>query len=291
MRTVSLKSRPGASLLVVMFLLVGAIRAAAQGCQAGEILVAEDQKNWYCLDAKSYESSQAQKLASQYCLTKKKVAADQDAIRNLGLAIDAERYEAFGKVAEEQQRELKRRLFEAMFDQGLDATGKVLDSAKSLNPWNVNKAAKVLEEKGFGNPQLIAALRDVARVRGKPAMAEAYHHFAEMAKAAVKSYNTGQRIADDPNSSQLQLLVGALKTMQGNYELGLLVTGVEFGESMAYLLYLSGQVDDLSHQTDDKLSRLGPLGERLKSNVDELVRQKQAWQDETDIPLPPVCGR
>jgi hypothetical protein len=291
MRTAFIRALLQTSLFITIILAGSAIKATAQGCEAGEILVAEDAKNWYCLEAKSYENSQGQKLATQYCSTKKIVAADQNAIRNLGFAVDAERYEAFGKVAEEQQRDLKRKAFEALFDQGLDATGKLMDSAKSLNPWNVNKAVKLLEDKGLGNPELISALREISRVKGKPAMAEAYHHFEQLAKAAVKGYNTGQRMADDPNSAQLQLLVGALKTMQGNYELGLIVTGAEFGESMAYLSYISGQVDDLSQQTDDKLARLGPLGTRLKDHVNDLAHARKAWQDETDIPIPPRCER
>ena len=58
-----------------------------------------------------------------------------------------------------------------MFDQSLSAVGKLADSAKSLNPWNVNKAVKLLEDKGFANAQLVRALRKVAGVRGKPQMA------------------------------------------------------------------------------------------------------------------------
>ena len=278
------------STLLVVFCLQAVLRAA-EGCKAGEILVAEDQKNWYCLETKSYKKSLGPKLATQYCGTKIKLAADQSAIRDLGFAVDVERNEMFGKVAEQQQAELKRRIFTAMFDQGLAGTGKLLDSAKSLNPWNINKAAQLLEEKGLGNAELIAALREVARVRGKPEMVEAYHHFAELAKTAVEGYSTGRGMAEETDTAKLQLLAGALKTMQGNYELGLVISGLEFGESIAYLSYVSGQVNDLAQETDDKLAKLAHLGQRLKSDVNDLARYRQSWQAETDIPLPPLCGR
>ncbi len=284
----ALATMPVKAALFTVFILLAAMKATA-GCNAGEILVAEDEKNWYCLDIKSYESTQGPKLASQYCGAKKKVAADQNAIRNLGWSVDTERYELFGKVADDQEAELKRRVFTAMFDQSLTATGTLLDSGKSLNPWNVNKAAKLLEKKGFGNAQLIAALRQIARVRGKPAMAEAYHHFEELAKSAVEGYNTGGGMARDPDTAQLQLLAGALKTMQGNYEFGLLITGLEFGESIAYLSYVSGQVNDLTQQTDDKLAKLVPLGARLKGHINDLVQTNQAWQAETGVPMAPRC--
>jgi hypothetical protein len=289
LRIISAKVPLRAALFAIS-LLPGVMRAA-EGCKAGEILVAEDQKNYYCLETKSYKKSQGPKIATQYCGTKKKVAADQEAIRDLGFAVDVERYEMFGKVADDQRAELKRRIFTAMFDQGLAGTGKLLDSAKSLNPWNVNKAAQLLEEKGLGNAQLIAALRDVARVRGKPEMAEAYHHFEQLAKSAVEGYNTGRGMAQEPDTAKLQLLAGALKTMQGNYELGLVITGLEFGESIAYLSYVSGQVNDLAQETDDKLAKLAHLGERLRGDVNDLVHSRQSWQAETDIPIPPSCAR
>lgn len=272
-------------------LFLSSATAAFAGCPSGEILVAEDTNNWYCREAKAYKSSGGPKLADQYCATNKKVAADQNAIRNLGFAVDVERYQMFGKVAEDQQADLKRKVMLAMFDQGLAATGNILDSAKSLNPWNVNKAAKLLEEKGFGNEQLIAALRDVAKVRGKPEMAAAYHHFEELAKAAVEGYSTGREMAKEPDTAQLQLLAGALKTMQGNYELGLVITGLEFGESIAYLSYASGEVNSLAQETDDKLAKLAPLAARMKDHVKEMVSAKQAWQSEMDIPVAPSCGR
>jgi hypothetical protein len=272
-------------------LFLSAVGAAAAGCPPGEILVAEDATNWYCREAKAYKNSEGPKLADQYCATNKKVAADQNAIRNLGFAVDVERYRMFGKVAQDQQADLKRKIMLAMFDQGLLATGNILDGAKSLNPWNVNKAVKLLEEKGFGNEQLIASLRDVARVRGKPEIAAAYHRFEELAKSTVEGYSTGQGMAKEPETAQLQLLAGALKTMQGNYELGLVITGLEFGESIAYLSYVSGEMNSLAQETDDKLAKLVPLAARLKDHVKYLVSTREAWQTEMDIPVAPSCGR
>jgi hypothetical protein len=237
-----------------------------------------------------YEGSQAQKLASHFCLTKQALAADQNAIRHLGFAGDTERFEMFAKVAQDQKAELKHKVFDALLDQGLEATGLALDTARSLNPWNVNKAADTLKAKGFGDARVIAALRHIARQKGKPAIAAAYHDFSEAAKSAKEGWSTGSGMTKDPEYADLQLLVGALKIMQGNYELGLAVTTAELGESLAYLTYVSGQVSDLTRLSDDKLSRLTTLTERLRGHVNDMKKTKQDWQKSIGNAGEPTCS-
>jgi hypothetical protein len=263
----------------------------AAGCRKDEILVAMDAKNLYCLSTADYKNSHGPEFAAQYCSTKKTIAADQSAIRNLNFAADVDRYEMFGDVALDQQAELKNKVMMAMVGQALSATGSLAQSAKSLNPYNVNNAARLLEEKGFANTQLIAALRAIAAVKGKPEMAAAYQQFASMAQTGLNGYSTGRGIAKDPSTAQLQFLAGALKTMQGNYELGLVITGAEFAESVAYLCYVGAQVDDLTQVTDDKLARLTALGSRLKAHVHDLAAAQQAWQAETGVSIAPLCQR
>ncbi len=277
--------------LVGSLLLPATMRAATDGCKPNEILVAEDENNWYCKDAKAYQNTRGPRLATEYCSTKLKVDADQSAIRNLGFDIDAERFETYRQVAKDEQAELKNKVMMEMVGQGLKVVGNLAEQARPLNPWNVNKSAKMLEDNGFGNPELIAALRKIALVRGKPAMAAAYAKFEKLAESGLEGYSTGRGMAKDPGTWKLQLLAGALKVMQGNQAAGLVITGAEFSESLAYLYYVGGQVDDLNQITDDKLANLAGLGERLKDDVDDMVSAKQAWQSEMDIPVAPSCAK
>lgn len=277
--------------LIGSLLLPVAVRAATEGCEPNEILVAEDENNWYCKDATAYRNGRGPELAANYCSTKLKVDADQGAIRNLGFDIDAGRFEMYRDVATEEQAELKNKVMMEMVGQSLKVVGNLADQAKPLNPWNVNKSAKMLEDNGFGNPALIAALRKIAQVRGKPALAAAYANFEKLAESGLEGYSTGRGIAKDPGTWKLQLLAGALKVMQGNEAAGLVITGAEFSESLAYLYYVGGQVDDLNRVTDDKLARLAGLGKRLKDDVDAKVSAKQAWQSEMNIPVAPSCAK
>lgn len=73
--------------------------------------------------------------------------------------------------------------------------------------------------------------------------------------------------------------------MQGNYELGLVVTGLEFGEDSAHPHYLSGEVNDLAQATDDKLAGLAPLGARWKDHASDLVRTRQQWPTGMGLPI------
>jgi hypothetical protein len=257
--------------------------AAQAQCKPGDLLVGEDADNYYCRSRGEYQGSAAEKAGMRFCAAKLALAADQKAVRELGFASDVERFEMFERVAREQKSELQRKVFDALLDQGLEAAGLVVDSAKSLNPWNVNNAVNMLNDKGFGNAAVIAALRRVAATKDKPAMAAAYHDFAEAAKAAKEGWSTRQGVATDARNAELRLLVGALKIMQGNPELGLLVTGAELGESLAYLTYVNGQVSDLAQSTDDKLIRIGMLTQRLKGHVDTVRASRWQWRQAMGI--------
>src|SRR5436305_2984687 len=186
-----------ACFLAAAFVLLVSAFASAQ-CPAGELLIAENDNNYYCRVPDDYKGSHGEQLATNYCKTKTLIAADQNAIRNLGFNAITERFEMFAAVSEEQQAELKSKVISTLFDQGLEITGKLADQAKSLNPWNVNNAIKTLEENGFHNQQVIAALRRISRVKGKPEMAASYQEFAELAKKAAEGYKTGEGIRKDP---------------------------------------------------------------------------------------------
>src|SRR5690348_8110805 len=79
-RSRCIRLRLAISVLAALCACIVPCIAAAQ-CPAGEILVAEDEDNWYCRAEDSYKGSQGEQLATDYCKTKAIIAADQAAIR------------------------------------------------------------------------------------------------------------------------------------------------------------------------------------------------------------------
>ena len=108
-----------------------------------------------------------------------------------------------------------------------------------------------------------------------PAMAAAYKDLVDLVQSAKEGYDTGKDMAKEPENATLRLLLGVLKVAQGNPELGIAVTAADFGESFAYLGYMSVKVGDLTQVTDDKLVLLKSRIERLKNDVVSLRKAKQ----------------
>jgi hypothetical protein len=290
-----LRKAVGFRCVAVSFVLVAALEAFGAGSAGaqrnpGDILIGEDADNYYYMEAAAYRGSGAEKFGTDFCRAQLATAADQNAIRQLGFAVDAERFDMYEEVARDQRAALKKTLLDALLDQGLQATDALLASGKSLNPWNVNNAVEMLRHNGFDYPLIVAALRRIALTKDKPAMLASYREFVESVRAAKEGWDAGSEAARDPDNSDLRLIVGALKVMLGNSSLGLAVSSAEVAESLVYLAYLSGQVSDLAQTTDDNLARLGSLAQRLKSHVDDKRKSKKAWQKATGFPTAkPVC--
>ena len=263
------------------FLILFTPAPASAQCKPGDILVGEDVEQYYCMKRSDYENSPTQKHGLAYCSQKHLVAADQNAIRLLNVALDAERFELFTSVAEDQKQQLEHVLFDAMLDQGLAMARMAVNSAKSLNPYNVNNAADDLVKKGFGHPDIIAALRKIARIKDKPAKAAAYRDLEMKIRGARTGWRTAQGVAKDSANAKARMLVGALKLVQGNPEAALVINGLQATESLAYLIYLDAKVDDLAASSDERLAQLATLSGRLKSHVETLVAEKEAWQQTT----------
>ena len=130
---------------------------------------------------------------------------------------------------------------------------------------------------GLNNDAIFTGLRKLAATKDKPAMAEAYKDFVNLVQSAKEGYDTGKDMAKEPENATLRLLLGALKVAQGNPELGIAVTATDFGESFAYLGYMSVKAADLIQVTDDKLVLLKSRIERLKADVVSLKQAKQDW--------------
>lgn len=286
----SRRAAPWLGLLCALALWLAPAAARAQ-CKPGDLLVGEDDDNYYCRKPAEYRGSAAEQAGTRFCTSRRVLAADQNAIRELGFTNDVERFRMFAQVSAKQKAELQRKLLDALFDYGLAGGKLAADSAKGLNPWNVNNAVKILESKGLKNQTIVAALRRVAAAKGKPAMAEAYEHWSELARVGKEGLLTGWDVAREEENREIRFLLGALKAIQGNPELALAVTTVEFGESLAYLGYLGGQIDTLTRATDDKLLRVEKLHERLKQHVEGVQAARAQWRQAMGIKSgEPKCG-
>lgn len=219
----------------------------------------------------------SQAPADAFCKAKLLVAADQRAIAQMNFGNDAQSFEMFDSVAREQKAKFEEKVLNALLDQAAEATTIAAASAKSLNPFNVNTAIETLRKNGLNSDPVFAALRAIAGTKDKPAKAEAYKLLLSAVKGAKEGYDTLKDIKEDQKNLKLRLLVGALKVAQGNPELGLAVTAAEFGESLAYLGYVSAKVDDLNQVTDDKLVALKSRIARLKGDMAALQAAKSRW--------------
>jgi len=229
---------------------------------------------------------------SKFCAAKLKTVADERAIQQMNFTNDVHGFEMFADVSQTQKEELQGKVIDALLDQGFEATTMAADSARSLNPINVNGAIKKLRASTpawLQSQVLETGLRKIAAANGKPGMAVAYKNFVEDIKNMKEVADTGVDMSEDQKNAKLRLALGLLKIAQKDPDLGVLVTSVEFGESLAYLGYISSNVDHLTSVTDSKLLQLNSYTIRLKQDVNKLHSDKQAWAEATGNRGEPNC--
>lgn len=227
--------------------------------------------------------------ADDFCKMKSLTTADIAAIKAIDFRADVESYQEFEALSTEQKASFEHKAFMAALDQGLEMADKGIDAAKSLNPWSVNTAIKDFKARGFDNPTLFAAMRKVAAAKGKPEAAEAYKAFVKLAKAGYEGYETGKDMRKDPDNAQLRFLLGALKVMQNNPELGLAVTTAEFGESYAWLYWLDRLQNERMDITETKLKQLAGLSANLKAHTGAMKAARNRYRQDTGDPGDPAC--
>ena len=202
---------------------------------------------------------------------------------------DARSFEMFAGVSEAQKAKFEEKISGALLDQALEATTLAAKSASSLNPWNVNSTINKLRANGLNSDMIFAGLRKIAATKDKPAMARAYKELVEHLKTLKEAHDNMKDAVEELKNGDPQLLLGVLKVAQGNPELGLAVTALDFGESFAYPGYVSTQVDDLTQVTDDKLTLLQGRIDRLKKDVDALNKAKRDWTTKSEKSGGPDC--
>ena len=228
-------------------------------------------------------------VSVKFCAAKLKVSADERAIQQMNFGNDERSFEMFENVSKAQKMKFEEKVLGALLDQGIEATKMAANSAKSLNPWNVNTKINELRAVGLNNDTIFTGLRKLAAAKDKPAMAAAYKDLVDLVQSAKEGYDTGKDMAKEPENATLRLLLGVLKVAQGNPELGIAVTAADFGESFAYLGYMSVKVGDLTRLTDDKLVLLKSRIERLSNDVVSLRKAKQDWTTTNAEQSEPDC--
>ena len=227
--------------------------------------------------------------ADQFCRMKGLTAADLTALKAIDFRADVEAYEEFEALSTKEKASFEHKAFMAALDKGLEAGEKGVDAAKSLNPWSVNTAIKDFKARGFDDPMLFAAMRKVAAATGKPEKAEAYKAFVKLAKAGYEGYETGEDMHKEPDSARLRFLLGALKVVQNNPELGLAVTTAEFAESYAWLYWLDRLQNERMDITETKLKQLASLSANLKTHMGAMKAARHQYRQHTDDPADPSC--
>jgi hypothetical protein len=227
--------------------------------------------------------------AVAFCKAKLQVAADERAIGQMNFGNNVESFEMFADVAKAQKAEFQGKVLGALIDQGLEATTIAARSAKSLNTVNVYAAIDQFRKNGMKNEAILTALHVIAETKDKPAMAHAYENLVQLVQSAKEGYDTGKDIAEDSKNAQLRLLLGVLNVAQGNPELGVAVTTADFGESLAYLGYISNKVDGLTHVTEQQLLLLNSLISRTRDDVKKLQQAKLEWTTANTTASAPDC--
>ncbi len=222
------------------------------------------------------EAASSNAIRQQFCKAADFIRKDQEGLRALDFKTDSEQFERYAEASREQKAAVQKKVIDGLLDQSLEVAQKGVEAAKSLNPVSVNDAIGKLKAAGFTNKRLLGAMRKVASTQGKPAMAESYKFFVDTAKSSKEAYDTDADMAKEPDSAQLRFLLGALKIMQKNPELGVVVMTAEFGESAAYLGFLNSAVAEQADLTDDKLYNESRLATQLRQHV---AAKKQARAD------------
>jgi len=218
-------------------------------------------------------------LIRSFCSAKMRVKADQEAIRALDFKAEIASFEMFEQVSQQQKTELINTLLSAALDQGLEASKKLPRKLMSLNITNVHSEIKRLEVIGLNkNQDVVNALYELAQSIDERKKIKAYYRFLGQVQTAKKVYSAGAGVVKDPDNAGLRFLLGTLQIAQQNKVLDLWVTAAEVGENFAYYLYLSGQVDDLTTLTEQKMKRLHELTTRMKKDMAAFKEAKRKLQ-------------
>jgi hypothetical protein len=218
-------------------------------------------------------------LARSICSAKRKIAADLEAIRLMNFEADTESFEKFEGIAREQKAEITKKLLFAVLDQGIDEARTTAKKLQTLNIKNVRKEIKKLESFGLDKNQKVSdAMYKIAQSTDKRKKIKAYNLLLKEIKTAKAVYSTGTGMAKDSDNAGLRFLLGALQIAQSNPALGLLVTSADVSENFAYLYYLTGQIDDLSKLTDDRMKILNERITEMKQDMSAFKTAKKKWQ-------------
>lgn len=275
--------------LVVAAVLAFPGVAVAQ-CGPDEVFIGEDAIAWYCMKKSDYEGSRTQKLQEVYCQAEVKAKSERAAIKQLGLDADTDRFEMFAKLGEDQKKKITHAALSLVIDASLASASAAADSAKSLNPYNVNRAVAALERRGVAYEPFVKSLRAVAAQKDKPEKARKFKEFVEIVEKAKLGREEKAKAKEEPDDGFWHGLIAGIGIAGDTRLVAATVSVGDTIESLSYLWYASGQEEELRKSNDAKLAQLATLTKRLRDDVDSMKNAKFEWQIETGHPGAwPVC--
>ncbi|HSE19548.1 MAG TPA: hypothetical protein VLB46_20970 [Pyrinomonadaceae bacterium] len=220
---------------------------------------------------------ECQSIASRINILRAQVESNQQAIRNLHFEKSVAEAEEWAELSQAARKELVEATLNAYFENLLNLTSTIAKIG-SLSPPKANKLISDLRALGIDEPYLFVAIRKLASVRGKPAVAKQVANVIERFRKAKDATRT----SGSDEGMKIERLQGLVMAVGMATE----IPGVEIviadAEAFAALVY-SGAVikigDDrvakITQQTEDDLRSLKRLFELLATHVRELNEAKQ----------------
>jgi uncharacterized coiled-coil protein SlyX/rRNA processing protein Gar1 len=227
------------------------------------------------------------RLASQICASRNLIKRDQDAIKALNFGVTAKDFEEIAKLTQERKDELQEEAVDAMLGAVLDETSeRAIMATTSVNPFNAQKYIGQLKRIGVQSGPLNDAIRNMAHVKDKHELAEAFNTFTGAAKSVYEGYEVKDKGTAKALAATSIGMVGALRNQP---ELGAIAAETNLLIALAYSGQLESQIEQLNSMTNEKLQTLDRLTKRLKNHVDRLHALKDTWSDQfpgSSLPCP-----
>ena len=235
-------------------------------------------------------------LSSNFCSAKARLDVDRNAIAGLGFVSNASSFDDYAAQATNYRNDFILQAADSLFN--MLFVDKAVEYAKGLNPWSVNTRITELRKaaNGGSTEAIEGALRALARVRNKPAMApyasnaigEAANKLFEAVKDAKINVETKK-----PQSPETPRYIGALilagKLATTNPWASLAINGTEMARTLAMAYGISQNVDRLSELNDRQMAQLAIYRARLEKDVAAARAAKRAWQHASGQNREPLC--
>jgi hypothetical protein len=193
----------------------------------------------------------------------------------LNFALTASDFEDINNLTQDRKDALEDEAVGAMFGAALDeASSRAVLKTASLNPFNAQKYIGQLKSVGIQIGPLNNAIRNIALVKDKRQLAEAFNEFAGVAESSYEGYKLKDK---DLARAVAVASIGIVGSLRNQPELGALATETDLLIALYYAGQMESGIDQLNSMTDAKLLKLTELTKRLQQHVGDLNELKGNW--------------